>query len=251
MRRKSTKNRSGALRRLGITEAQLAGIPRITRILEHAEGGLATVLAALRLSGESEAVAFLSRYDALSVSDRAEVTLEDIAVAAAVPTKRLLEVAVGALVEDSRSTSAIVAATYQARVIRQTAERALSDDVVYDSLGNPHIISGFQDRKLFLTGTGFLPQPARPTQIAPVFNTQVINQYGSSKDGDKQESDADINASPQDYLKMLHEEIDGSRLLEAPRTIESSAQVVLGHQYKEASELSRMEDLDCIPKPRS
>jgi hypothetical protein len=55
-----------ALQRIGVTGAVLANVPRITPLLKRADGGLKTVLAAMRLAAGDETIsAFLCRYDAI------------------------------------------------------------------------------------------------------------------------------------------------------------------------------------------
>src|SRR5208337_11947 len=167
-----------ARKRLGITPDQMRGVPVIRHILGHADGGLATALAALRLSDESEAHNFLDKYDSLSPSDRDLLTIEEIATAANLPAKRLLEMCVSALVEDGQSAGQIVAASYHPRVIQATARAALSP-------------WGDKDRKTFLTGTGFMPRPE--TNRGGVFHqTNIQNiQYNETVDGNGGVPDAD------------------------------------------------------------
>lgn len=252
--RKHTKQRAGALRRLGVAPEKLLGLPRITHILDHAEGGLPTVVAALRLSDDDDARKFLDRYDAVSDSDRKYLVVEEIAVAAEVSPKRLLEIAVSALVEDSRSSGAIIAATYHPRVIRKTAEAALHDDVYYDENGRLQGGGGHADRKLFLTGTGFLPQSSKGA--GGVFVT-VNNQNAQANvgvqpvgEGEPEQEGDRFNAAEDDLIK-LHTEIDGNRLLEAPKVVESPSSVALGHMYRDMSTAVEQEEMDCIPNRKS
>jgi hypothetical protein len=210
---------------------------------------MATVVAALRLSDDDDARKFLDRYDRVSATDHPYLTVEEISVAAGVDTKRLLELAVSALVEDGRSAGAIVAATYHPRVIRKTAEAALNDQVIYDSMGNPHVISGHQDRKLFLQGTGFLPQTSnRP---GGVFNVNIVNQQNTANLPGTSDNELPQFNAAEDALKSLHETIDGDKLLEAPRVVEGPTNVVLGHMYRELSEsVDKGEEVECIPSKR-
>lgn len=234
-----SKHRRGAYRRLGLTPDQMQGVPRISQLFAQAEGGLCTVLAALRLCDDEEAGKFLQLWDRTSDSDLEFVSVEEVCVAAGVAPKRLLELAVSALVEDSRSAGAIIAASYHPRVIRATAENAIRWP------------DNQSDRKLFLSGTGYLPQPANRGPHQGVFNVVIQNNQnalpvGGEDDGAGTSDDPSMrfNAA-EDDLKALHEVIDGNRLLDAPKVVENASAITLGHTYHDA------EEIECIPKPKS
>lgn len=194
-----------------------------------------TVIAALRLSADDDAIKFLDKHDALSKTDLALVTVEEISVAAGVDTKRLLELAVSALVEDSRSAGAIIAASFHPRVIRAAASYALMP-------------LGEADRKLFLQGTGFLPQPANRSSGGVFVNITNQNaaaaQAGVSQVGEDGADDVPKFNAAEDDLKQFHETLDGGKLLEAPKVVENPANLVIGHMYQESQE-----ELECIPQP--
>lgn len=232
-----TKHRAGAFRRLHLTPVQMQGVPRISHLFAQAEGGLYTVLAALRLCDDEEAGKFLNLWDRTSPSDLQFVSVEEVCVAAGVAPKRLLELAVSALVEDSRSAGQIIAASYHPRVIRATAEAAIK------------WADNQSDRKLFLSGTGYLPQPANRAHsgVFVNINNMPAPQPVGGELGEG-ESDGTVFNAAEDDLKTLHETIDGTRLLEAPKTVESASAITIGHTYRDADEL------ECVPstaKPKS
>lgn len=201
-----------------------------------------TVIAALRSSEDPDAVLFLDKFDSIRAGDQERLSVEEICVAAGVATKRLLELGVSALVEDSRSAGAIVAATYHPAVIEATAKSAITPDVYFDEQGKLHIHDGHSDRKLFLSGTGFTPQPA--SRPGGVF-VNITNQNANID----QPTDPDHSpfVSPEDDLKALHTLIDGNRQLEAPREVVGVSAQVIGHQYRD-------EEMECVPstpKPAS
>jgi hypothetical protein len=227
--RSHTKHRRGAIKRLGVAPEQLHGLPSITHLLEQAEGGIATVFAALRLCDDSDAQRFLDRYERVSVSDREYLSLEEICVAAEVAPKRLLEMAVSALVEDSQSAGRIIAATYHPRVIKATAQAAMYAD-------------GHQDRKLFLSGSGFVPQA--PNRVGGALPSVIINnQLSQGVQMMSDDPNARFNAAEED-LKLLHEQIDGTKLLQAPKQVANAGDIKIGHVYQDA------EELECIPRPK-
>lgn len=252
--RKHTIHRAGALKRLGINQEQANRLQRISHILDHAEGGTPTVIAALRLCDDPDAGKFLDKFDSVSKTDKNYLSIEEICVAAGVVPKRLLELAVSALVEDGQSAGSIVAATFHPRIIRKTAEEALADHVYYDSMGNPIVKSGYRDRHLFLQGTGFLPQAKAGG--GGVFNVNIVNRNAQANvgvpdtgDGAPEQSGDRFNAAEDDLIK-LHTTLDGDRLLEAPKVVESPSSVALGHMYKDMSTAVEQEELECIPTKR-
>jgi hypothetical protein len=227
--RSHTKHRAGAIKRLGVAPEQLQSLPSITHLLEQADGGIATVLAALRLCDDNDAQRFLDRYEHVSVSDREYLSLEEICVAAEVAPKRLLEMAVSALVEDSQSAGRIIAATYHPRVIKATAQAAMYAD-------------GHQDRKLFLSGSGFVPQA--PNRVGGALPSVIINnQLSQGVQMMSDDPNARFNAAEED-LKLLHEQIDGTKLLQAPKQVANAGDIKIGHVYQDA------EELECIPRPK-
>lgn len=192
---------------------------------------MATCIAALRLSDDSDSAKFLDKFDSVSETDKNYLSIEEIAVAAEVSPKRLLELCISALVEDSRSAGAIVAASYHPRVIRATAENAIK------------WADAESDRKTFLAGTGFTPQPTnRPGGVFNV-NFNTLNPVPPTVSAELAAGDDDsvhaftFNAA-EDDLKTLHEYIDGAKLLEAPKVVENASQIRIGHQYRDDGDLS-------------
>lgn len=229
--RQHTKHRQGALKRLGLAPDQMSGVPRISHLLSQAEGGLPTVISALRLSDDPEAQQFLACYDRTSDSDLQHLTLEEIVVASGVQVKRLLELAVSALVEDSRSAGAIIAASYHTQVIRATAESGI------------RWADSHNDRRLFLQGTGFLPQSVSKSQggVFVTVNNAQVTAVPDTPDAPEPDPSAKFNAAEDDLIR-LHSVIDGDKLLEAPKEVVNAAQIQIGHVYKD-------EDLECVPVP--
>lgn len=229
VQRGHTKHRAGALRRLGITSAQMQGVPQVSHVLAHAEGGIPTVIASLRLCDDADSGKFLDVWDRISASDLEFVSVEEVCVAAGVAPKRLLEIAVSSLVEDGMNAGKIIAATYHPRVIRATAQCA---ELFPDNQS---------DRRLFLQGTGFLPAPVnRPGGVfAPTINLNMppVPQVG---DGGESDEGPMFNAA-EDDLKTMHELLDGNKMLEAPKVIENAAAIQIGHQYRD------QEILECVP----
>jgi hypothetical protein len=130
----------------------MVGVPQISHILKHAERGLGQVIDALRGHDEEDAQAFIEKYDSLSASDQERLTIEEISIAAGVKTLDLLACATKALVMESQTASAIIAATSHYKVVNKTVKMALED-------------GGHRDREMLHTATGFLPSPKGSTFI--------------------------------------------------------------------------------------
>lgn len=180
----SRNRRNEALRRLGVKAEQLVNVPQISHILKHAERGLPQVIDALRGYDEEDAQAFIQKYDSLSLSDQKHLTIEDICVAAEIRTLDLLASATKALVLESQTASAIIAATSHYKVVRKTVAMANTD-------------GGHRDREMIHLATGFLPSPKGSTFINQ--RVQVAN-FG----GDKQHPTANPAPPPdeEDLISM-------------------------------------------------
>jgi hypothetical protein len=235
-----------AQRRLGVTPGQMRGVPRISHILASADGGVAACISALRLSDDDNAHQFLDRYDAISDSDLRRLTVEEICVAAKVETKRILELVVSSLVEDSRNAGALIAAAYHPKVVRATAEGALNDGVWFDEHGKMRYSDALGNRKLFLTATGSMPRPEsnREGGIFVQVNTQQVNEVDVPQvNKDTLTADGRVFNAAEDDLKIFHQQLDGTKQLEAPKTVIDASATTIGHQYKNE------EVVECVPIP--
>lgn len=178
----SRDRKTDALRRAGVKREDLIGVPQISHILKHAEHGLAQVIDALRGYDEEDAQDFIEKYDSLSPSDRARLSIEEICVAAGVKTLDLLGCATKALVLESQTVSSIIAATSHYRVVNKTVKMALED-------------GGHRDREMLHTATGFLPSPKGSTFINKV---QVAN----FSDDKKQPATVDAIPDEEDLVSV-------------------------------------------------
>lgn len=196
-----------ALRRLGVTKEQMVGVPRITYMLEKAEGGLEQVIEALRASDEEEAVAFIAQLDDLSDSDRNRVSLEEIATAAGIRTIDLLGTATKALFQQSQTVAAIITATGHEGVVKKSLQMALQD-------------KGVRDREMIHTATGFLPVPKGTVILNQ--KTQIANFGDGGKDDEGGPAMPESDDCPEMDSDILLLQKTSRKLLEAgPVTIEA------------------------------
>jgi hypothetical protein len=220
----------------------MRGVPRITHLLEQADGGTATVVAALRLCDDDDACKFLEKYDSISESDKGRLSIEEIAVAAEVGTKRLLELAVSSLVEDSKSAGAIIAASFHPKVVRASARYAMTP-------------LGDADRKLFLSATGFTPQTKNAGGGVFVTINQTQQQLAQARadglvEGEVGGTGEKAFDSADEELKTLHEALDGSqKSLPEPKVIENASSAIIGHSYEKIHE-GEVEEASCIPNAK-
>jgi hypothetical protein len=156
-----------ALRRIGVSVDELRTAPRITEMLERADGGMKTVLAAMRFQADQTVQAFLAAYDRIPADDRRRVPIEAVALAAGVPVPALLGSIMISLQAQSVSLVKIIALTSHPRI---TAARAH-----YASLPGGH-----RDRTALDTALGLLPQPKGPTFIGKAI-------FGSGKSSMEQQ----------------------------------------------------------------
>lgn len=231
------KRTAQARRRLGITSVRMRGIFPISRFLAQS-GGINRIIDALRLSDDDLAIQFLDKFDSIPASDQVRLNIEEIAVAAEVDTRSLLGLCVAQLVEAGKLEGQVIAADFQPRVIRASAELALHP--LFE-----------KDRENFLRGTGFLPTPKGSSSV--FVRNEITNQNQQAtgvNTGDQSgQAPGEMFTSAEKELKSLHESIDGARLLEAPRTVIDASAVTIGHQYKQ--DQNEAEAIECIPNNAS
>lgn len=212
----------------------MSGVPRISHLLEHAEGGVAGCIAALRLSDDPDAFKFLEKFDSISASDRTRLTVEEIATAAGISTKNLLASTLLAVEYLGTSAARMATASFSAPVIQATAQAAINGK------------NATSNRKLFLSGSGFLPRPAnREPGVFVNITNQNANDARKLHEANEAPPVPIIEASPvtpymntEDQLRALHGEIDGQRLLDTPRNMGEAVEV--GEVFKD-------DELECIP----
>jgi hypothetical protein len=151
-----------ALKRLGVSREALAAAPRITPILALADGGRAQVFAALRASPDPLIAAFLQKYDGVSVTDRARVSIEAVALSAGLNITALLGAILIALERHAAAIVRILTVTSHHRIVRAR--------IRYGQL--PY---GERDRTALDQALGLLPNPK-----GPVFVNKAIYNAGKA-----------------------------------------------------------------------
>ncbi|HTF66656.1 MAG TPA: hypothetical protein VK638_28635 [Edaphobacter sp.] len=149
---KPQDRRKDALKRLGVTEDQLAETPDITSLLKQSQGGLKQVLQAMRFSADLIVRAFLEKYDLIPERDRECVPWEAIALAANIDTTRLLGSAILSLQAYSANAVKIIALSSHPRITASRVKYAMEP-------------GGDKDRTALDTALGFLPTTKGSTFI--------------------------------------------------------------------------------------
>lgn len=107
------------LKRLKVSEAELAAAPNITSILKENKFGVRRALEAMRFSDEPLILAFLSQYDVLSERDRQELSIEAIALAAKLNIRHLWGEMQLAIRQYSASSVLTIAANSHPEIVKR------------------------------------------------------------------------------------------------------------------------------------
>jgi hypothetical protein len=162
--------RHDALRRLG-----LSTIPEINRLAQHAvcvAGGKKRFLDYARTSQHTGLQALIEKYDSLSKSDRAALTITDLCAACNIKFGTVLGEVTNQAFEHNADVSKLMAAVWQPRVVKATIDSALK------YLGP----DGVKDRQMLLAHSNFLPVPKSASTI---FHLQ--QQINNAREADRRE----------------------------------------------------------------
>lgn len=133
--------------RLEITKEQVEAFPNITNALADI-GGVPAVLEYLKSSDAKEAKELLRHWDQSTAIVRELLPFEAFVVAAKCSRKRMLQIIIGEVSEQSSAEAVLLAAVKHKEVVQKTVNVALSDNYGADSA-----------RKMLLQHRKFLPLP--------------------------------------------------------------------------------------------
>lgn len=209
---KDDRNRGAeARKRLGITPEDMVGVPQITHLLKNASGGIPACIEALRGDDSEDALIFIAKWDAITESDRARLTIEEICVAAEIGTRALVGAVTVALMQQSQDATKIMVLTSQPRVVQATIDAATREEPIMNREGE---IVGYRSgdvkaQDIFHRATGFLPTPKGAT-----INLNQLNQTAQLPEP---EEGCDPPPSADDFLLEIQSAIRPDKQLEAPR----------------------------------
>jgi hypothetical protein len=201
-----TKAQRAALKRLGVSEEELAVAPPISGLLKRADGGIAQCISALRLMVLDEEVKrFLKFYDSLTPRDR-EAGVEAVCIKAGVDPLKLLGACMVALENVARATVRIIAVSGHPKVAEARVRFA-------------RLPGGHRDRDALDVTLGLLPPPRSGATFInkqTIFGSgqSVMDEQGAGKgSNDKDEADDVIDGEDP-------ENIDLDKLFPSPRLIQ-------------------------------
>jgi hypothetical protein len=113
-----------ARERLGVTPEQLKGTMTITPLLKQAVGGVKGCIQALRNDDSTDATLFIAKWDSLTQTDQKYLSVEEVAIAAGLTPRRLVEVITGALMSQGDFAAKIIVASSKPDIIKRMAKEA-------------------------------------------------------------------------------------------------------------------------------
>ncbi len=175
--------------------------PVVTPMLRGADGGIRSVLDAVRAYDDADAQAFLEVYDALTVLDRKRLRLEDIAFASGIGSLRLAEIAQTALFLYADTQTKLLISSAMHKVTKSIIKAATdSVPIVIDTEhGRKQVGKTNGDIKameLFGKISGQVPLPKNTV------NNYTQNNFGEREER-KQLSDSPRWKYPEDRLKEI------------------------------------------------
>ena len=179
-------------------EFSLDGQPTITPLLKNADGGIETILEALRAYDDDDARDFMALYDGLTPTDRQFVSLEEIAAASGIGSLRLGEIAQSAMFVAGKLKENLIFWSNAAEIVKT-------------SVANAKTKRGVADREWALKKMGYIPLP-KGTQI----NVPVQVNVNEKKPEQIAQAEVVYLDSGQ-RLRAIHEAVEARRL-PAPKT---------------------------------
>ena len=117
-----------ARKRLGADPELVARCRKITPLLKECGLDRERVVEILESDDESDSVAFVAKYRSVSKSDHAHVSIEEIAIAAGLTTRRLWELIQGTRLEQSQDAMKMLVADNRAAIMRSVVDAAKGGD---------------------------------------------------------------------------------------------------------------------------
>ena len=188
--------------------------PTITPMLKAVPGGITFCLQALRAHDVDDARDFLETYDQCTRTDRAVLTIEQIAHASGIGSLRLAEVIQTALYLYGDRQAQMILSASMPKVMKSTVKAATDEvPIVADTLEGRIVVGktngDVKAMEMLLKSRGILPIP-KGSQIAIQVNTEKA---------EKQEG-GHTWKYPEERLKEIVA-VTNPKQLEAPRTIPS------------------------------
>lgn len=137
----------------------------MSHLLKGVEGGIPVVLDALRSHSEEDALTFIKLYESLTETDKASLSLEEVALACGIGSLRLVEVAVSGVIIMGQVEAKLTIATSMSKVAKSIVKAATESVPIMDREGE---IAGYTNgdvkaMELFGKMSGMVPIPKGAT----------------------------------------------------------------------------------------
>lgn len=154
-----------ARKRIGLNPGDMNGVPSITNRIKRAFGTVDAAVEALAGDDSPDAQRFMAKYRSISESDRNRLELEEIVVASGLTARRFVEVAAGAVMQESGDVTRIMVAMSQPAVTQATIDAATRQVPIVNREGETvgWTYGDVKAQELFHKATGFLPTPKGAT----------------------------------------------------------------------------------------
>jgi hypothetical protein len=211
-----------ARKRLGITAEDMKGVPKIGYLFRAAEGGMDACLEALRGYDDEDAQAFVEKYDSVSKSDMERLTVEEVCIASGLTIRRLREILLSALAEQSAEVSKVMVLTSQKSVIDATIKAATRETPIFDREGSivGHTNGDVKAMEIFHKATGFLPTPKGATTT---INLQQLNQTANNPALGEGDEEKCLPPPSTDEFLLDMQDVVRPKQLPAPETLPVNA----------------------------
>lgn len=206
--------RGQALKRLGLVEADVKGVPELTPKLKAAVGSIAEAISILRGDDSPDSLAFIAKWDSLSARDQANTAIEHVVTAAGLTTRRFMELLAGATFDHDSMVSKIFVSRSQLKVLQSTV-KAATDEVpitAEDEDGNQvvvgHTNGDVKAQEIFLKVTGALPTPKG--------SSFILNQQINAQQAEIAQSQPQTPLQAMDSFLLEIDDVRKPKALNAP-----------------------------------
>lgn len=198
--------------RMEVDRAMVESFPNITNSFRDI-GGVEAVIGYLRASPSPEAKTVVRLWDQQMTSVRSLVPFEAYVVAAGCSRKRMLQIIIGEVSEQSNEEAALLSAVKHRDIVQKTVDVALSDE--YGS---------GEARKMLLQHRRFLPMPKNQVIMGDVINhdnrqqnlnSQVANISVKSLEESRTRIGASTDRFNRDRISAQKEETEATDAIEA------------------------------------
>lgn len=134
--------REYAVKHLGLDESLMEGVPNVTPRIIRGAGSVDNAIEALRGDESEDAIAFMQKWDSISVGDRKYLTIEEIFTAAGLTAREFVEVVTGALMQQGEDSSRMIVAMAKPKVMESTIKAATDEVPITAFIDGVNVVVG-------------------------------------------------------------------------------------------------------------